>query len=123
MPQIMYVGPYDEVDVPLHRIRVRRGDPVEVPADVAGRAPGDWTRLAPGEGAPTGWPTRAAVDEHGAPVLAADDAGEPVGPQLVETRDPGEGLLAQECWAPAPAAVRPRRAQQVEGAAGAGQEG
>jgi hypothetical protein len=125
VPQIVYVGPYDEVDVPLYRIRARRGEPVEVPVEAAGREAGDWYRLPQGEGAPSGWPTRAAVDEHGTPVLAVDDEGEPVGPQLVEARDPGEGLLAQECWVPAaPVSSRSRRTQQqVEGAEGAGQEG
>lgn len=35
MPQIVYVGPFDEVDVPAYRVRATPGVPVEVSDEAA----------------------------------------------------------------------------------------
>ena len=35
MPQIVYCGPYDEVDVPAHRLRALAGEPVDVSDEAA----------------------------------------------------------------------------------------
>ena len=47
MPKLVYVGPLDEVLIPLHQVRVKRGEPFAVSPGEEGRAPsGD----DPGEG-------------------------------------------------------------------------
>lgn len=71
---------------------VKRGEPVALPADVAGEEPGDWAPLAKGE-APDLDDGRAYMVEDG----------------VWHVRAPGRGLLAAEdIWrrasAPAPAA-------------------
>jgi hypothetical protein len=88
---VEYLGPCGEVHLPQCGVTVARGGRVEVPDEVAGRAPDrQWRRALPGEMSPgggwtpAGWPLRdgQTFDHEGAPVWY--------------TRDPGEGLLAQE---------------------------
>ena len=42
---VTYVGAHDVVHVPGAGVSVARGRAVEVPDDVAGREPGDWTAV------------------------------------------------------------------------------
>ena len=98
MIRVIYDAGPDEVHLPEHGITVQRGVPVEVPDDVAGRAPSKWRRatpeeMTPGGGwTPEGWPLR---DEQ-----RHDEQG-----PVWSTRDPGTGLLAQDTvWRKASAA-------------------
>jgi hypothetical protein len=88
---VEYLGPCAEVYLPQCGVTAARGEPVEVPDEVAGREPDQgWRRALPGEMTPSGgwtpagWPLRdgQTFDHEGNPVWY--------------TRDPGEGLLAQE---------------------------
>ena len=50
VPQIVYVGPLDQVDVPLYQIRVTAGEPVDVSAEQAAdllRQIGNWAPVTP----------------------------------------------------------------------------
>ena len=80
---VQYLGGADEVHIPQAGASVQRGGTIEVPADLAGRVPGDWHARTDDD--PAHWPIR----------LGADGS-------TVETHDPGEGLLAQvDLWAKA----------------------
>lgn len=80
---LQYHGPF-AVYIPSVGAEVEPLGVLEVPADVAGRVPGDWRPLA--EDDPGDWPQRLGEDGS-----------------TVETYDPGEGLLAQvDVWSPAP---------------------
>lgn len=88
---VQYVGGTAAVYLPDLGIEAKLGEPIEVPADVAGHAPGDWHELTDGD--QEWWPRRFAEDGS-----------------TVETLDPGWGLLAQhETWilAPADSALAP----------------
>lgn len=76
--QVRYIGPISPIDIPAHGIgQVKTGDVIEVPAEAAGRAPGDW---------------QVDVDRNKVdPAHATSE--EPDG--TLNTLDPGEGLLAQ----------------------------
>ena len=81
---LQYVGGSEAVYLPNLGIEAKLGEAVEVPADLAGHAPGDWHELA--EGDEEWWPRRLGEDGS-----------------TVETYDPGLGLLAQhEVWILAP---------------------
>ena len=56
MPQIVYVGPIDEVDIPALRLRAQRGVPVEVSDDASAllllAQPDNWEPVKAGKSAP-----------------------------------------------------------------------
>jgi len=92
---VEYLGPSAEVYLPQCGVLAARGEPVEVPDEVAGRAPGPWRAAEPGEVTPGGGWTAIGWPLH------------QLGDGTWLTRDPGEGLLAQEdAWA-LPGAARP----------------
>jgi hypothetical protein len=83
---LVYIGPATQVLVPALDANVQRGVPVEVPADLAGVAPGPWQPATADD--PPGWLWRDGADG------------------VLEVHDPGRGLLAQvDNWAPAGSAA------------------
>lgn len=85
---VEYLGGSDEVHIVAAGVTVQRGGTVDVPAEVAGREPGEWHPF--GEADPEHWPAKLAEDGS-----------------MILTHDPGEGLLAQvDTW---------RRAAPVKG--------
>lgn len=94
---VMQASPLGDLVVPTvdgPAFLARRGVAVEVPADVAGAAPGPWTALVDGE--------MPALDD-GRSWSCEDGAW--------SVRDPGRGLLAQEdIWTLAvePATTEPK---------------
>lgn len=92
--QVLYVGGFDAVDIQVGTswVTVKKGESVDVPADIAGKAPSAAHIKA-----------RAEL----AAVQARRDAGEPGLDQALidaigayHSADPGHGLLAQdENWA------------------------
>jgi hypothetical protein len=89
VPKIQNVSPLGDLEVPALRRSVAAGEVVDVPAEVAGRAP-SW---GPADESTPDFLTRVVVDEDGLEVL--------------EAFDPGFGLLAQpENFIPAPASKK-----------------
>lgn len=86
--RVKYCGPLDEVEL-VGVGTVQRGEVLNVPKELLGRAPGYVTQMV----------AQVELDEDGTARLVEADA---------EVWDPGEGLLGQpENWEPAEA--RPRR--------------
>lgn len=79
--QIIYDEGPDEIYVPAHGLTLRRGVPVEVPAEAAGREPGDPELI-----------DAADVDLDDGRSYAQGPDG------LWAVRDPGTGLLAQSTF-------------------------
>lgn len=75
---VQYIGPSSGVQVPGLGITAERGVPCKVGAAAAGRAPGPWRAVTAED--PDWWPRRL----------------DPADQETTQTRDPGEGLLAQE---------------------------
>ena len=80
---LQYVGPFDEVYVPVLGASVKRGASVDVAADIAGTPAGPWRPVTADDS--LDWPQRIGADGS-----------------TTETHDPGAGLLAQaDAWQPA----------------------
>lgn len=55
MPQVVYCGPHDEVDVPALRLRAKPGAPIEVSDDAAASLldqPANWQPVKAGKSVP-----------------------------------------------------------------------
>ncbi len=113
---VRYVGAIDRVDLPPYRAGIAResahgfkpgDDVIDVPADVAGREPGEWVKF--GEPGLPESEVRSATDARH--YLQVDEQGQ------WWVHDPGEGLLAQpDNWQP----VKPTKRQSTATNTGTG---